>query len=389
MEPRKIVVLGSTGSIGRSTLEVVTNHPGQFEILALAAQSNTELLAEQYRRFRPRYVCVADPAKGRALADSLKDESVEVLTGETDVIRLAGLEKADLVVNAIVGAAGLRASLETVKKGKNLALANKESLVAGGPLFAAIIEKTQAKILPIDSEHSALWQVLACGKADEIRRLILTASGGPFRDLPLEKFAGITPEMALKHPTWKMGPKITIDSATLANKGLEVIEAVALFSVPPEKVSVVVHPQSIIHSMVEFIDSSVVAQLSMPDMRLPITYALFWPKRVTSGYGRLDIADIGRLTFEEPDLTKFPVLKTAYKAAEAGGTAPAVFNAANEVAVAAFLKESLAFNRIVDIIEDALHDLKVVSKPAIDDIIEADKKAREKARRKVGKLVCC
>ncbi|MDH4156273.1 MAG: 1-deoxy-D-xylulose-5-phosphate reductoisomerase [candidate division Zixibacteria bacterium] len=389
MEPRKIVVLGSTGSIGRSTLEVVTNHPGQFEILALAAHSNTELLAEQYRRFRPRYVCVANPAKGRTLADSLKEEPVEVLTGESDLIRLAGLDTADLVVNAIVGAAGLRASLETVSKGKNLALANKESLVAGGPLFAAIMAKTKARILPIDSEHSALWQVLACGKADEIRRLILTASGGPFRDFPPEKFAEITPEMALRHPTWEMGPKITVDSATLANKGLEVIEAVALFSVPPENISVVIHPQSIIHSIVEFIDSSMVAQLSMPDMRLPITYALFWPKRVASGFGRLDIADVGKLTFEEPDLSRFPVLKTAYKAAQAGGTAPAVFNAANEIAVAAFLKESLAFNKIVDVIEDALYDLKVVSSPAIDDIIEADKKAREKARRKVGKLVCC
>jgi 1-deoxy-D-xylulose-5-phosphate reductoisomerase len=305
------------------------------------------------------------------------------------MVQLAALDSADLVVNAVVGAAGLRASLTAVKSGRHLALANKESLVTGGPLFGPLMKKNEGRILPIDSEHSAIWQTLACGKADEVRSIILTASGGPFRDYPLERFAEITPRQALAHPTWKMGPKITIDSATMVNKGLEIIEATTLFSLPTEKVKVVIHPQSIVHSMVEFIDSSIIAQLSNPDMRLPITYALFWPERVESDYGRLDLDTLASLTFERPDFNRFPALKLAYSVAKTGGTAPAVFNAANEVAVDAFLKGSVGFMEITDIIQDAVSKIAVVSSPNLGDILQADGEARKIAGEKVGQSTCC
>lgn len=380
--------MGSTGSIGRSTLEVIEAHPGRFEITALAAHSNTDLLYRQYQKYRPTILCVVDDRRAGDLAQRLSGEPVRVLAGEDELIQLAALNSVDVVVNAIVGAAGLRSSLEAVKHDKCLALANKESLVAGGPLFARMMRHSEARILPIDSEHSAVWQALGCGRAGEIRNIILTASGGPFLDHPVKQFASITPEKALRHPTWKMGPKITIDSATLANKGLEVIEAVALFSVPVDKVKVVIHRQSIVHSMVEFIDSSIIAQLSRPDMRLPITYALFWPERVESAFGRLDVAKVGSLSFEEPDLERFPVLRVAYQAAQAGGTAPAIFSAANEVAVGAFLEGSLKFTGIVDTIESALADLEIVAEPELDDIVEADSWARKAARERIGKKPC-
>ncbi|MEW6412232.1 MAG: 1-deoxy-D-xylulose-5-phosphate reductoisomerase [Candidatus Zixiibacteriota bacterium] len=389
MTPKKLVILGCTGSIGKSTLEVLDAHPGRFSVRALAAYSNVDLLVEQYHKVRPQYLCVVDKTAGAEVRLRLKGEPVEVLTGEGELIKLAALDDVDIVVNAVVGAAGLRVSLETVKAGRTLALANKESLVCGGPLFPAIIQKTNARILPIDSEHSAIWQALASGKENEVRRLIITASGGPFRNLPMEKFNQITREQALSHPTWNMGPKITIDSATLANKGLEVIEAVVLFSVSVEKVKVVIHPQSIIHSMVEFIDSSIMAQLSRPDMKLPITYALFWPDRVQSDFGLLDIDKLRELTFEPPDLEKFRALKIAFEVARVGGTAPAVFNAANEVAVGAFLKSAVKFTDITDIIEDAVDKIDVVSQPSLDDILQADKRARETANDMIGRLQLC
>ena len=387
--PRRIVLLGSTGSIGRATLDVVRRHPGRFEVIALAAHSNAELLVEQYQQFRPEHVCLVDSNRSRLLAERLKDKPVGVLSGEDEMVQLAALDSADLVVNAVVGAAGLRASLAAVKNGKRLALANKESLITGGPLFGPLIKKNKGRILPIDSEHSAIWQALACGKADEVRSIILTASGGPFRDYPLDRFAEITPQQALAHPTWKMGPKITIDSATMVNKGLEIIEATTLFSLPTEKVKVVIHPQSIVHSMVEFIDSSIIAQLSNPDMRLPITYALFWPERVESDYGRLDFDTLASLTFEKPDFNRFPALKLAYSVAKTGGTAPAVFNAANEVAVDAFLKGSVRFTEITDIIKDAVSKIAVVSNPKLDDILQADSEARKIAEERVGQSTCC
>jgi len=388
MKTRKISILGSTGSIGRYTLDVIISHPGQFDVVALAANSNVELLASQCRKFRPRYVCLVDSSKLDELRSLLNDQQIEIMSGKDELVKLAGLNEADIVVNAVVGAAGLLASLEVVKNGKALALANKESLVAGGPLFSEILERTGSRILPIDSEHSALWQSLTAGKANEIKRLIITASGGPFRELPADEFNSITLEKALNHPTWKMGPKITIDSATLANKGLEVIEAVVLFDVPVEKVTVVIHPQSIVHSMVEYIDSSIIAQLSSPDMRLPITYALFWPDRVPSEFGRLGINKLSSLTFEPPDLQKFSALSLAFEVAKNGGTAPAVFNAANEVAVEAFLNGSIKFTEITDIIKQAVETINPVSRPELGDILEADRKARQLAQQIMEKLTC-
>ena len=384
MSKRNIVILGSTGSIGRSTLEVLAAHPDCFKVRALAAYSNVELLVRQARQFHPEYVCVVDKSRASLLTEQLSDQSVTVLAGEDELVRLASLSDAEMIVNAVVGAAGLRASLAAVEKGKALALANKESLVAGGPLFPPLMEKSGGTILPIDSEHSAIWQALASGRKEEVRKVIITASGGPFRDYPLDKFDDITPEQALNHPTWEMGRKITIDSATLANKGLEVIEAVALFQVPVEQIEVVVHPQSIVHSMVEFVDSSILAQLSNPDMRLPITYALFWPERVESDFGHLDMRKLERLTFEPPDLSRFEALKIAYEVATIGGTAPALFNAANEVAVSAFLDGRIKFTQIARIIAEAVDKIKIVSSPALSDILEADSLARKKAAQLVG-----
>lgn len=388
MTTKRIAILGSTGSIGRSTLDVIVKHPGRFAVTALAAHSNVDLLFEQYEKFRPDYLCLVDKDKAKILEQKLKDEKVSVLAGEDELVSLAKMQSNDLVLNAVVGAAGLRASLETIKGGNDLALANKESLVVGGPLFAPLLKKTGARLLPIDSEHSAIWQVLNSGEPEEVRNIILTASGGPFREWPAEKLKEVTVKQALAHPTWKMGPKITIDSATLANKGLEVIEAVYLFSMPAERIQVVIHPQSIIHSMVEFVDSSIVAQLSVPDMRLPITYALFWPERVESDFGRVDWNKVGPLTFEKPDLEKFRALRLAYQAAEDGGTMPAVFNAANEIAVAAFLKEAIRFTEITDIIENTLNEMENVVSPQLEDILGADQKARETCRAIMEKISC-
>ena len=381
MEPKSIGILGSTGSIGRSALDVITAHPGRFEVKVLAAHSNVELLEEQYFRFRPETVCVVDCQKAPMLETKLKGEPVEVLSGEEALVKAAGSGGLDLVLNAVVGSAGLKASLAAVEFGTDLALANKESLVAGGPLFPSLLKKSGANILPVDSEHSAVWQALAAGKEPEIKKIILTASGGPFRDLPMEKMASVTVEQALDHPTWKMGPKITIDSSTLVNKGLEVIEAVVLFSVPAEKVQVVVHPQSIVHSMVEYIDSSIIAQLSSPDMRLPISYALFWPERVESDFGRLDLTQSHSLTFEAPDFERFPALKIAYQVADVGGTAPAVFNAANEEAVAAFLDRRITYMDITEMISRTLDELEIVTDPDLNDILAADDRARKLCRK--------
>ncbi|RKX22071.1 MAG: 1-deoxy-D-xylulose-5-phosphate reductoisomerase [Candidatus Zixiibacteriota bacterium] len=385
---KNLVILGSTGSIGKSTLEVVDNHPGSFKIIALTAHSNAELLIQQYNKYKPDYICITDAKKAVLLKDSLKNESVKILIGEDELLDLTSISSVDMVVNAIVGSAGLRASLQTIKNNKDLALANKESLVAGGPLFASLIEKHQCKILPIDSEHSAIWQALRAGEANEVKKIIITASGGPFRTFSKEQLESVTLADALNHPTWNMGRKITIDSATLANKGLEVIEAVNLFHVSIDKVGVVVHPQSIIHSLVEYIDSSMIAQLSNPDMKLPISYALFWPQRVESSFGELNLAELGQMTFEKPDYEKFPALKIAFEVALAGGTAPAVFNAANEEAVDAFINGEIGFNIITDIIKNCVDNLEVISKPDLDDILSLDQKARTYAQQMIGKVIC-
>jgi 1-deoxy-D-xylulose-5-phosphate reductoisomerase len=386
VNPQRLVILGSTGSIGCSTLDVVVKHPGRFEIVALAAYSNAALLADQCLAHHPQHVCLVDDTRRDELEQALANEQVELHYGLDDLVALAELSEADTIVNAVVGAAGMHASLAALKAGKRLALANKESLVAAGPLFPDIIEKAGGMILPIDSEHSAIWQALQAGRMEDLKRIIITASGGPFLRLPAEEFENITLEQALDHPTWKMGPKITIDSSTLANKGLEVIEAVALFQVPAEQVAVVVHPQSIVHSMVEFRDSSVIAQMSQPDMRLPITLALFWPERVDSDYGHLAFDTRLDLSFEPPDLDRFPALRLAFEVATAGGTAPAIYNAANEIAVESFLNRSVKYTDISRIIAHVVDKIDVVSNPQLEDIVEADRLARTVAANKVGAL---
>lgn len=383
---KKLTILGSTGSIGRSALEVVSSHPGCFEIIALSAGRNIDLLAEQIERFHPRFVVVGSEKEAKELKAKKLSPQPEIEFGQEGLKTAAALPENDIVLNALVGAAGLLASLETVKAGKNLALANKESLVVGGPLFEPELEKSGARIFPVDSEHSAIWQCLAGGREEEVKRIWLTASGGPFRNRDKKSFKDITVEEALNHPTWKMGPKITIDSATMMNKGLEIIEAVWLFSKPVDKIKVVIHPQSIVHSMVEFIDSSIIAQLSNPDMKLPIAYALFWPDRYPSENGCLDITTVGNLEFTEPDEKKFPALRLARQAVEMGGTAPAVLNAANEVAVQQFLDGRISFVGITELIESILVKHKVNRNPGLDDILECDRLVRDQAMEYIGEL---
>lgn len=384
-ECKKITLLGSTGSIGRSALEVIASNPGCFEVVALAAGRNVQLLREQIRIFHPRLVVVGSEKEVAALKALNPPHNVEILCGQDGLIHAATLPENDVVLNGLVGSLGLMASLETVRAGKNLALANKESLVVGGPLFEKELAASGAAILPVDSEHSAIWQCLKAGEMPEVRQILLTASGGPFRERPKDSFSSITREEALAHPTWKMGPKITIDSATMMNKGLELIEAVWLFSVPPEKVKIVIHPQSIVHSMVEFVDSSIIGQMSSPDMKLPIAYALFWPQRRPSEFGRVDLTRVGRLDFYEPDLDKFPALRLARMAADMGGTAPAVLNAANEVAVAAFLDGRIGFMRITELIENILVKHNVVTLPELDDILDSDRWARRHIEESIGR----
>jgi 1-deoxy-D-xylulose-5-phosphate reductoisomerase len=376
MSVRRLAILGSTGSIGLSSLKVLRSHPGRLSIVALAAHSNDRMLLEQYREFRPKYLCLADETAAARLRQSLRGEPVTVLAGEDELAQLAGLSDVDIVLNAVVGAAGLKASCLAVAAGKQLALANKESLVAGGPLFADICRKEPPQILPIDSEHSAIWQALRAGRRSEVRQILLTASGGPFRTWTAEQLAKVTVEQALAHPTWNMGRKISIDSATLANKGLEVMEAVVLFGLKPSQIKVVIHPQSVIHSMVEFVDSSVVAQMSEPDMCLPIAQALFWPDRLDQDFGRMDWTRARQLDFDRPDMDRFPALRLAFETAETGGTAPAVYNAANEVAVSGFLERAVGFTEIADIVRRTLDRVEVIAKPTLDDILDADRQAR-------------
>jgi 1-deoxy-D-xylulose-5-phosphate reductoisomerase len=383
---KKISILGSTGSIGRSTLEVIVSHPGCFEIVALAGGRNIKLLADHIKRFHPRHVAVYSEKEAAAIKEIFPSPGFEIDYGQEGLKKLAALPENDIVLNALVGAAGLPASLETVKAGKPLALANKESMVIGGPLFEAEVKRSGAKILPVDSEHSAIWQCLNAGKTAEVRRIWLTASGGPFRDRNKETFRDITVEEAMAHPTWKMGKKITIDSATMMNKGLELIEAVWLFSLSPDRIKIVIHPQSIVHSMVEFVDSSIMAQLSYPDMKLPIAYALFWPDRLPSDNGRIDLTQTAQLSFFEPDEEKFPALRLARQAAETGGTVPAALNAANEVAVEGFISGRIHFTAITELVERILVKHKVNRNPTLDDILDCDRQTRRLAVDLTGKL---
>ncbi len=383
---KRIAILGSTGSIGRSTLSVAESYPDRFQIVTLAAGSNLEAAFEQASRWRPRVISMALEKDADALRTRLKKEGlgeIEVVHGAAGTVRVATHAEVDFVVSAIVGVAGLEATFEAVRAGKVVGLANKECLVAAGELITAEARKQGKPLLPIDSEHNAVHQCLRGGRMDEVSRIWLTASGGPFLNTPHSDFASITVEQALNHPTWKMGRRITIDSATLMNKGFEVIEACRLFHMPPAKVEVIVHPQSTIHSMVEFVDGSILAQVSVTDMRLPILYALTYPERIASDM-RFAVSDLRHLDFCPPDLTKFPCLRLAYEAAEAGGAKTVALNAADEVAVAAFLEGSIGFNDIPRIIEDVLTETNSGHLESIGKVLEADAEARQLAQQRVA-----
>ena len=383
---KRIAILGSTGSIGRSTLSVAESYPDRFQIATLAAGTNLEAAFEQALRWRPRVISMAAEGDADILRARLKKEAlseIEVVHGAAGAVRVATHPEVDFVVSAIVGVAGLEATYEAVRAGKVLGLANKECLVAAGELITAEARKQGKPLLPIDSEHNAVHQCLRGGRMDEVERIWLTASGGPFLHKPQSEFEAITVEQALNHPTWKMGRRITIDSATLMNKGFEVIEACRLFHMPPAKVEVLVHPQSTIHSMVEFVDGSILAQVSVTDMRLPILYALTYPERIKSEL-RFAVSDLRHLDFCPPDLKKFPCLRLAYEAAEAGGAKTVALNAADEVAVAAFLEGKIGFNDIPRIIEDVLAVTNARHPESIKEVLNADAEARSLAQRQVA-----
>jgi len=382
---KRIAILGSTGSIGRSTLSVAESYPDRFQIVTLAAGSNLEAAFEQAQRWHPRVISMAGEKDADALRGRLKKEglrNIEVAHGAAGTVQVATHPEVDFVVSAIVGVAGLEATYEAVRAGKTLGLANKECLVAAGELITAEARKRGVALLPIDSEHNAVHQCMRGGRMEEVERVWLTASGGPFRNTPASEFASITVEQALNHPTWKMGKRITIDSATLMNKGFEVIEACRLFHMPPAKVEVIVHPQSTIHSMVEFVDGSILAQFSVTDMRLPILYALTYPERIESDM-RFAVSDLRHLDFAPPDLKKFPCLSLAYEAVEAGGTKTVALNAADEVAVASFLEGEIRFDQIPRVIEDVLAETNSGSPESIQAVLEADAGARRLARERV------
>lgn len=387
-EPLQITILGATGSIGLSTLDVIARHPGRYQAFALTAFNRIAELRELCRLHRPRYAVVASSDQARVLQDQLISDDLQtrVLVGEGGLSEVAAHPETDVVMAAIVGAAGLRPTLSAVQADKRVLLANKEALVMSGALFMQALRKSRAVLLPIDSEHNAIFQCLpgdyAQGLASVgVRRILLTASGGPFREWPLEQLADVSVEQACTHPNWSMGRKISVDSASMMNKGLELIEACWLFDARPDQVEVVIHPQSVIHSMVDYVDGSVLAQLGNPDMRTPIAHALAWPERIDSGVSALDLVRIGRLDFHAPDEQRFPCLHMARQAAQNGGTAPAMLNAANEVAVDAFLKGRIRFTEIASIIEDVLSREAAVAVHCLGDVLDADAQARKLASR--------
>jgi 1-deoxy-D-xylulose-5-phosphate reductoisomerase len=382
---KHIAILGSTGSIGQSTLSVVESHPERFEIISLAAGRNVDAAFEQAKRWKPRLISMAAASDAEILEARLHKAGVttiEVAHGSAGSVRVATHAEADFVVSAIVGVAGLEATYEAVRAGKTVGLANKECLVAAGELITAEARRQGKPLLPIDSEHNAVHQCLRGGRMQEVERIWLTASGGPFLNTPQAEFSSITVEQALNHPTWKMGRRITIDSATLMNKGFEVIEACRLFNLPPDRIAVIVHPQSTIHSMVEFIDGSILAQFSVTDMRLPILYALTYPERIQSDM-RFPVMDLRHLEFSPPDMKKFPCLALAYEAAEAGGAKTVALNAADEVAVAAFLNGDIRFDQIPEIIKMVLAETGSHKLESIDKVLEADREARHSAQAKL------
>ncbi|MHC4551240.1 MAG: 1-deoxy-D-xylulose-5-phosphate reductoisomerase [Planctomycetota bacterium] len=373
---KKVAILGSTGSIGCNTLAVLEALAPAYEVVALSAHSRTDLLAEQAKQFNPAYVAITDETNHTDLKTALGGFSGQVLAGADSLVELAALDEVDIVVCAVVGAAGLPAALAAAKAGKTVAIANKEPLVIAGELLTTAAQDSGATILPIDSEHSAVFQAMLAGSTDEVQRIILTASGGPFRNATTEQMNNATVEQALNHPTWDMGPKITIDSATMMNKALEVIEAVWLFDMPAEKIDVLIHPESIIHSMVEFVDGSMVAQLGTPDMKVPIQYALTYPKRVKGIAEGLKLHELGQLNFQLPDLEHFKALKLGFEVAKTSGSAPVVFNAANEAAVAAFLDGQIRFGQIVELIDHCLGVHSVQRKLTLEELLEVDAWAR-------------
>lgn len=387
---KKITILGSTGSIGTQTLDIVTHNPDKFHVVGLAAGNNVTLLAEQIRQFQPEIVALGNETKLPQLQQAIASlpNKPEILVGQEGICDVARYGDAESVVTGIVGCAGLLPTIAAIEAGKDIALANKETLIAGAPVVLPLVKKHQVKLLPADSEHSAIFQCLQGVLEGGLRRIILTASGGSFRDLPVEKLSSVTVKDALKHPNWSMGQKITIDSATLMNKGLEVIEAHYLFDLDYDHIDIVIHPQSIIHSLIEVQDTSILAQLGWPDMRLPLLYALSWPERIYTNWEQLDLVKAGDLTFREPDHQKYPCMQLAYAAGRAGGLMPAVLNAANEQAVALFLGEKIGFLDIPRLIETVCDRFtsQNTSNPNLEDILSADQWARQEIINAAAKL---
>lgn len=377
---RQIAILGSTGSIGTQTLQVIEEHPECFEVYAITANTRVEELIAQARKFKPEAVVIADETKYETLKEALADQPVKVYAGYESICQIVQAEPIDIVVTAMVGFSGLRPTIEAIKAGKAIALANKETMVVAGELITHLAIENKVPILPVDSEHSAIFQCLAGESGNKIEKLILTASGGPFRTFTAKELEAVTKEQALRHPNWSMGAKITIDSATMMNKGFEVMEAKWLFGVEAKDIEVVVHPQSVIHSMIQFADGAVKAQLGTPDMRLPIMYALSYPTRLSSSFPRLDFNTLGELTFEKPNLDIFPNLRFAYDALAMGGNMPCVVNAANEVGVAAFLADRIKFTDMSRLIERAMQSANFCQKPRLDDYLATDAEVRKMAQ---------
>ena len=369
---KRVTILGSTGSIGRNALNVIDNCEDQFSVIGLSANRNSQLLVEQAKKYQPKFVSIINSEGADYVERKLRSFDVKILKGREGLLKLASYENSDLLLNALVGTSGMEPTINAIRSKVDVALSNKESLVMAGSIINELAIRNGVKIFPVDSEHSAIWQCLAGEDSKEINKIILTGSGGPFRTLPIEKFNTITLDQALNHPNWDMGNKITIDSATMMNKGLEVIEAYWLFNLPPEKIEIVIHPQSIIHSMVEFKDKSIKAQLGLPDMKIPIQYALTYPSHHETNWEELDLTEINTLTFEKPDFTKFPCMKLAFEVLDLGGTAPAVLNVANEQAVYRFLNKEISFKEIPIIIEMACEKHENVSAPSLDEILNIE-----------------
>ena len=374
---RKIVLLGSTGSIGTQTLDVVRNNSKELEVVGLAANTRVEMVEKQVREFKPKYVCMFDENAAKDLKQRLSDIDIEVYSGMEGLLEIVSVPEADTVLTAVVGMIGIRPTIKAIESGKDIALANKETLVCAGHIIMPLAAKMGVNILPVDSEHSAIFQSLNGEPKDKVEKILLTASGGPFRGKKKAELENMTAADALKHPNWDMGPKVTIDSSSLVNKGLEVMEARWLFDVSLDNIQVLVHPQSIVHSAVQYVDGAVIAQLGVPDMKLPIQYALFYPDRRPMAEKRLDLFELGSLTFEKPDLETFRGLKLAFDAAYAGGSMPTVFNAANEMAVRRFLKGDIRYLEIYDMIEEAMEHHKRVDNPDVDAILLAEKETYE------------